>query len=86
MPNIKSAIKDLRKSARRKVFNIHSKKKYRGALKETRGLISAGTKEQAMASLPNAMKQLDKAAKRKVIHKNTASRIKSRIAQAINKL
>lgn len=86
MPNIKSAIKDLRKSARRKVFNIRTKKKFRSAVKETREFISAGDKEKAKSILPEAMKQLDKAAKRNVIHKNTASRLKSRLSKAINKI
>jgi len=86
MPNIKSAIKDLRQNTKRKVLNTRIKKKFRSAVKKTRELIASGKKEKAQESMINTMKQLDKAAKKNVIHRNTAARNKSRLAKAINKL
>ncbi len=86
MPNTKSAAKAMRQSIRRRVRNIAKKDAYRKAIKDVKKLISEGKKSEAAAILGTAMKALDKAAKTKVIHKNTASRKKSRLAKAISKL
>ena len=40
----------------------------------------------ATSALPTAMKRIDKAAKQRVIHKNTAARYKSKIARAVKSL
>ncbi len=86
MPNTKSAAKAMRQSIRRRAGNIVKKDAYKKAVKEVKKFISEGKKSEAMATLKMAMKTLDKAAKTKVIHKNTASRKKSRLAKAIAKL
>lgn len=86
MPNTKSAAKAMRQAERRRKFNIRTKDKFKAAVKEVRKNVSAGSKDEAAKSLSAAMAALDKAAKKGVIHKNTASRKKSRLAKAINKL
>jgi small subunit ribosomal protein S20 len=48
--------------------------------------VEAGDVELAQKELPEAMQQLDKAAKRNVIHKNTASRKISRLSKKMSKL
>ncbi|MCC7356461.1 MAG: 30S ribosomal protein S20 [Candidatus Doudnabacteria bacterium] len=86
MPNTKSAAKAMRQAARRKAYNTITKDKFKSAVKTTKKAITAGTKDVAVETLKAAMAALDKAAKKGVIHKNTASRKKSRLAKAIAKL
>lgn len=86
MPNTKSAAKAMRQSIRRKTRNINTKNKFKGAVKEAKTLIAAGKKSEAIEALKKAYSLLDKAAKKNVIKKNTASRKKSRLAAAISKI
>jgi len=86
MPNTKSAIKALRVSTRKRGYNLVTIGKYKDALKEVRKAIVAKNKGEATKLLPSAFKQLDKAAKKSVIHANKSSRLKSRLAAAIAKL
>lgn len=86
MPNTKSAAKAMRQAIRRRKYNIVTKDKFKSAVKATRKAIVAGSKDTAKESLKLAMATLDKAAKKGVIHKNNASRKKSRLAKAIAKL
>jgi len=51
-----------------------------------RNAIAAGDVEQAQALMPRAARELDKAAKKKIIHKNKAARLKSRLMKQINAL
>ena len=55
-------------------------------VKAVKKLFVSKTKEGAKEALVLAYKALDKAAKKGVIKKNTASRKKSRLAKAIKKL
>jgi small subunit ribosomal protein S20 len=86
MPNTKSAIKAMRQSLKRRARNLVTKDKFKSAVKEVKKLIALGKKTEAMEMMKKAMSTLDKAAKKHVIHKNTASRKKSRLAKAIAKL
>ena len=45
----------------------------------------AASADEANASLPTAMKKIDKAAKKGILHKNAAARKKSRLQRAVNK-
>lgn len=82
----KSAKKAIRVSDRKRVLNLRRQKAMKDALKDTRKHIALNDKKAAVAELQAAYKALDKAAKRGVIKKNTASRKKSRLAHAIAKL
>ena len=86
MPNTKSAARAMRNSRRRNVINTRTKYKVKSAVKETRTLISAGEAKEAADSLKKAMSALDKAVKKDVLHKNAASRKKSRLAKALAKI
>ncbi len=101
MPITKSAKKALRQSERRRIKNLGQKRKLKNLLKNVKTLIaqaSAKGGEEALVSsasqnkieeakklLPQVYKFLDKAAKKGLIKKNTASRKKSRLSQAIFK-
>jgi len=84
MPITKSAQKSLRKESKRKSLNRMYKNKIKGLIKKARALIAENKKEEALKLLPEIYKMLDKAAKKNVIKKNTASRKKSRLAKAIS--
>jgi small subunit ribosomal protein S20 len=86
MPNTKSAAKAMRQSKRRNAYNLRTKTKLKVALKNTRKAITDNDSKESVESLKKAYAALDKAAKKGVIHKNTASRKKSRLAKAISKL
>ncbi len=86
MPNTKSAQKAMRQSRRRNAINLRTRSKFKSAVKETRTQIAAGSAKEATEALKKAMSTLDKAVKKKVITKNTASRRKSRLAKALAKL
>lgn len=55
----------------------------KGQIKEISKLLKENKQEEAFKLVPKAYKAIDKAAKRGVIKKNTASRKKSRLVKAI---
>jgi small subunit ribosomal protein S20 len=85
MPITTSAKKALRQNKTRHTRNVVKKEAYKKAVVDFRKLVSAKKLDEAAKALPVAFKALDKAAKTKVIEKNKASRLKSRLAQLINK-
>jgi len=85
MPITQQAKKALRSSARKSVFNARVKRAYKSAVKEIRDLISSGKTKEAKEKMPLVQKMIDKAVKKGIIRKNTASRTKSRIVKAIKK-
>ena len=86
MPNLKTSIKDLRQTKRRTLHNDRLRKRVKKSVKRFQELVSTGEKEAAEKSLKQTNKVLDKAAKKNVIKKGTASRKKSRLAIQLNKL
>jgi small subunit ribosomal protein S20 len=86
MPNIKSAIKRVKTNDKRRAQNIAVKSALRTAIKNFETKVEAGEKENAEAAFVDASKKLDKAANKGLIHKNAASRQKSRLAKKLNGL
>jgi small subunit ribosomal protein S20 len=86
MPITKSAKKALRQSRKKRIFNLRRLKKMRGLVKQIRELIKEKNKKEALKILPEVYQAIDKAAKRGVIKKNTASRKKSRLTKAVEKM
>lgn len=80
MANTKSAAKALRSSSRKRLLNKSVKTALHSIEKRFLGLITDGKKDDATKLFPQVSSALDKAAKRKVIHANHASRQKSRFA------
>ena len=85
MPNIKSAIKRLRQSKKRRVINRTNTSNLRTAIKKYRTKIEEGDFEGARAMLNETYGQIDKANKAGVIHANRAARLKSRLTVALNR-
>lgn len=86
MPNTTSAKKAMRGSARKHTYNLKTKEKFKTAVKAVKKSVEAKQEEAALKALEAAFSALDKAAKKKVVHKNTASRRKSRLAKSINRI
>jgi small subunit ribosomal protein S20 len=86
MPITSSAKKALRSSKRKRLVNLATKEGMNKSVKSVKKLVSAKTTAGTKEALSLAYKALDKAAKKGVIKKNTASRRKSRLAAAIKKL
>lgn len=86
MPITKSAAKAMRVSRRRRAINLKTINKYKDAVRAVRRAIAEKKKEEALKLLQASYKQLDKAAKKRVIHANKAARLKSRLSVAIAKI
>lgn len=86
MPNLKTSIKDLRKTKRRTVYNDRLRRRIKDSEKKFSKLVKQGEKDTAEKTLRHTYKVLDKAAKKNVINKGKASRKKSRLAVQLNKL
>ena len=80
MANTRSAAKQARGAIRRRARNRVQTATVRTSEKKIRALAKAGNKEEAIKLLPAFQSQIDRAAKKGVIHKNNASRHKARVA------
>lgn len=86
MANTKSAKKAIRVSARKKKVNTEIKRSYRTARSQVVKAVSANEKAEAEKLLVEAYSKIDTAAKKGTLHRNTADRYKSRLAQQVNGL
>ncbi len=86
MPQSKSAKKSLRQSEKKRLLNRRYKNKMKRLIKEFKLLLKEGKKATAEKLLPQVYKAIDKAAKKNIIKKGNASRKKSRLTAALNKL
>ncbi|MBC8416129.1 MAG: 30S ribosomal protein S20 [Candidatus Cloacimonetes bacterium] len=82
MPNHKSCEKRLRQEEKRSAGNHYVKMTINTLAKKMHSEISIEDKEKLLSEV---YAQLDKAAKRNIIHKRTSSRRKSRLAAYFNK-
>ncbi|MCX7694569.1 MAG: 30S ribosomal protein S20 [Caloramator sp.] len=85
MANIKSAIKRIRVTERRTLRNKMVKSAVKTAIKKFELALNSGNIDEAKVLYAEAVKALDKAAAKGVIHKNAASRKKSRLTVKLNK-
>ncbi|MFS0780848.1 30S ribosomal protein S20 [Bacillus testis] len=85
MPNIKSAIKRVKTAELRRANNITAKSSMRTAVKNAEAAI-ANNDENSKDALLAAVRKLDKAASKGIIHKNAAARKKSRLTKRLNSL
>src|SRR5438270_479021 len=86
MPHLKSAKKRMRQTIKRREHNRAIKKIVRKQLKTVVEIAadSAVTLDQMKTEALAAVKKLDKAAAKRVMHPNTVARRKSRIARLLN--
>ena len=80
-----SAKKRIRQNGKRRAINRWRNSTYRTAIKDYRELILHGSVDESEAKLKEIYKILDQTASTPAMHKNTASRYKSRLAAQLNK-
>ena len=86
MPNIASAKKRLRQNIATRERNRSSRSFVRNRCKSVVKAVQTGSIEDADRLFRDAVKALDQAGSKKIIHKNAAARKKSRLSAMIRKL
>lgn len=86
MPNIKSSKKRVQIGERNRLRNVANKSQMRTAIKNVRLAVEEANAEKATQMMSFAFESIDKAVKRKVIHKNAAARYKSRLSARLKTL
>ena len=80
-----SALKAHRQNVKRREHNRELRTRLRGALRDIRAAIEANDPTQVMAAVRSTVSLIDKMAAKKLIHRNTAGRYKSRLAARVTK-
>lgn len=83
MPRTKSAQKALRQNARRRSRNVNSRRSLNAKLKLFRKLVTQNKIDDARTMLKDVYQSLDKTAKKGILKKGTANRLKSRFARRV---
>jgi small subunit ribosomal protein S20 len=79
MANHVSSLKRARQTVQKTLVNRSNKSKLRGTLRQLREAITAGDHKAATEQYRATASILDKSVQKGVLHKNTASRYKSRL-------
>lgn len=83
MANHKSALKRIRQSEKRRIHNRVYRNRARTLIKKARKELQSGNVEEARANTMTAVRDLDKAASRGIIHPRNAARRKSRLMRQL---
>lgn len=83
MPNKHSALKQLRKDHKRRERNQATVSKLRTLTKRIVVLLRAQKRDEASTLLRQVSSAYDRAARKGIIHRNTAARYKSRLTKSI---
>lgn len=83
MANTKSAEKRHRQNVKQRERNRAQRSRLRTAVKSLRQAVASGDAAKASELLPVTLGVIDKTAQKKVIHANTASRTKARLAKKV---
>jgi len=86
MPIKKAAIKDLRQNKKRAKRNQKTKSDITALIRKVRKTIEKKDSAKAAEWLKQAIKQIDRAAQKGILKKNTAARKKSRLSKAVKAL
>lgn len=86
MPNIKSAKKRVLVASKKTLRNQMIKTALKTAIKKFETLAFEKNKEEAKAAYTQAVKKIDMAVSKGILHKNTAARKKSALTLKLNKL
>ncbi len=84
MPRRKSSVMHTRLSEKKHQRNLKIKQEIKKTIKKFLALLSAKNIEEAKKLLAKAFSQLDKAAKKRIIHPKLASRRKSRLNKRLS--
>ncbi len=83
MANIKAMKKDIKRNAKKRLSNTEAKSAAKTYIKKVRVACNEERLDDAKTALSRAVKALDKAVQRGIIHKNQAARRKSRVAKLV---
>jgi len=83
LANTKSAIKRIRQNEKRRLRNRMVKSQTRTYIKKAIKVMESKDSEAAKAAALAAIKALDKAAEKGILHKNNAARRKSRLMKRL---
>ena len=86
MPNIKSAKKRVIVTKTKTMQNKIFKTQLKTDIKKYQAAVADGNTELAQATYKAAVKKIDQAAARGIIHKNAAARKKSQFTKALNNM
>ncbi len=86
MANIKSAIKRARQNTVRRKHNASRRSMLRTYMKQVLKLVESNDVEGSKTALVKAQSIIDKAVSKGLVHKNTASRQKARLAKKVKLL
>ncbi|MFA5276559.1 MAG: 30S ribosomal protein S20 [Candidatus Omnitrophota bacterium] len=85
MPRRRTSLKRNRQNLKKHLRNLRVKQQLKKTLKSLQDLLNAKNLAEAKKMLTKVFSQLDKAAKKNIIHPKTASRRKSRLTKRLNK-
>ena len=86
MPNIASAKKRVRTTARRTAINTARKTRVRGYIRKVEEALAKGDKTAAQAALKAAEPEIMRGVSKGILHKNTGARKVSRLTKRVAKL
>ncbi len=86
MARIKSAVKNIRKTRRRRAVNIVRRGGLRSQIKKLRLLLAKKDAGGAKRELARTLSLLDKSIGTRILHRNAAARHKSRLTKQVNAL
>lgn len=86
MANHKSAVKRARQSETRRLRNKSVRTRVKNVTSDLRSAAGDGSKESVLEKLKDAASTLDVAAKKGVVHRNTAARRISRLSKLVNSI
>ena len=86
MPNIKSAKKRVKVIETKTLQNKMFKNQMRTIVKKYNAALESGNKEEATAAYKAAVKKIEQAVAKGILHKNNAAHKKSEFTLALNKL
>ncbi|MBR3998184.1 MAG: 30S ribosomal protein S20 [Clostridia bacterium] len=86
MPNIKSAKKRVKVIATKTLQNKVFKSQLKTAVKKFLAAVESGDKEAAKAAYTAAVKKVDQAVAKNILHKNNAAHKKSQFTTMLNKM
>ncbi len=84
MANHVSALKRVSQTRKRTAVNKRGKGLLRSSVRSFREVLAGKDGEKVRAQFPLTVSSIDKAAQKGLIHKNTAARLKSRLAARLN--
>ena len=84
MPVKKSAPKQVRVTAKKRLRNKSARSLAKTNITKAEGFIFSGMPDEARTAVTTAISSLDKAAEKGIIHPNNAARRKSRLMKKLN--